>query len=58
MLVLVYQVCCTIWAIYFLAFVYALVSFTAHVQHLATVAISTQHFFASYGTLQRVVFHL
>jgi hypothetical protein len=42
---LVYQMCCTIWTVYFLVFVYAPVAFTAHMQHLATVAISTQHFF-------------
>jgi hypothetical protein len=50
-LVLVYQMRCSVWAIHFLIFVYASVSFTAHVQERAAVAISTQHFFASSGAL-------
>jgi len=45
-LVLVYQMCCSIRTIYFFIFVYSSVAFTAHVQHFASVAISTQHIFS------------
>jgi hypothetical protein len=43
---------CSVWTVYFLIFVYAFVTFAAHVQERASVAISTQHFFASFGAFQ------
>jgi hypothetical protein len=38
-----------VWTVHFLVFTNTPVPFTAHVQKRATVAISTQHFFASVG---------
>jgi len=41
-----------VWAVHFFVFANTPVTFAAHVQQAASVAISTQHFFASVGTLQ------
>ena len=48
-LVLIHEMCCSIWAVNFLVFAYVPVALTAHVQHFAAVAISAQHFFASFS---------
>lgn len=46
--------CCSVWTVHFFVFVNLPITFTAHVQHAAAIAISTQHFFASFGAFQDV----
>jgi hypothetical protein len=48
----------SVWAVHFFVFAYAAVPFAAYVQQAASVAISTQHFFASIGTFRMVEFGL
>jgi hypothetical protein len=50
---LVYQMCGSIWAVNLFVFAHASVTFAAHMQQCASVAVSTQHFFfASYWGFQ------
>jgi len=47
-----------VWAVNFFVFAYAAVPFAAYVQQAASVAISTQHFFASIETFRMGEFGL
>jgi hypothetical protein len=51
-LVVVYKMGCSVWTVNLFVFVNSSITFTAVMKHFTSVAISTQHFIASYRAFQ------